>query len=127
MSTREVSKKPSNTTEYLAQLPAEQSAALEKLREQILAAVSPIEEHFGYSRPAFKYKGHPLLYIGAAKNHCALYGSVPPGFEEQLKGFTMSKGAIHFTPEKPIPLAVVKGIVKAKAAEIETRWPTTKK
>jgi uncharacterized protein YdhG (YjbR/CyaY superfamily) len=112
-----------DTDEYLAQLPKEQSAALVKLRAQILAAVPGIEEHFGYGMPAFKYRDHPLVYIGAAKKHCALYGSVPPGFEEQLKGFTMSKGAIRFTPEKPIPPAVVKGIVKAKAAEIEARWP----
>ncbi len=113
-----------NTEEYLAQLPKEQNAALAKLRKQILAAVPGITEHFGYGMLAFKYRDHPLVYIGAAKKHCALYGAVPPGFEAPLKGFSRSKGAIRFTPDKPIPAAVVKGIVKAKAAEIEVRWPT---
>lgn len=115
--------KPTNTVDYLAQLPLAQRKALEILRKQILAAAPGTEEHYGYGLPAFKYNGHPLLYIGAAKNHCALYGSVPVGFKEKLKGFIVSKGAIQFTPEKPLPAVLVKEIVKAKCAEIEVRWP----
>jgi uncharacterized protein YdhG (YjbR/CyaY superfamily) len=115
--------KPTNSEEYLEQLPADQRRALERLRNQILAAAPGIEEHFGYGLPAFKYNGHPMLYIGAAKQHCALYGSVPAGFRDALKGFKSSKGAIQFTPEKPIPAALVKEIVKAKRKEFEERWP----
>lgn len=109
--------------DYLSALPMEQRDALQKLRKQILAAVPGTEEHFGYGMPAFKYNGHPMLYIGAAKNHCALYGSVPAGVKEALKGFAMSKGAIQFTPDKPIPAAIVKEIARVKAAEIDVRWP----
>lgn len=115
--------KHTNTPDYLAQLPPAQRKALETLRKQILAAAPGAEEHFGYGLPAFKYNGHPMLYIGAAKNHCALYGSVPAGFKERLKDFTVSKGTIQFTPEKPLPAALVKEIVKAKCAEIEVSWP----
>ena len=94
------------------------------MRKQVLAAAPGSEEHFGYGLPGFKYHGHPMLYIGAAKNHCALYGSVPVGFKDALKDFKTSKGAIQFTPEKPLPAALVKDIVKAKCAEIELRWPS---
>lgn len=114
------------TEDYLKALPKDQRDALQQLRKQILAAVPGTEEHFGYGMPAFKYNGHPMLYIGAAKNHCALYGSVPAGFKQALKDFTVSKGAIQFTPEKPIPAAVVKEIARAKAAEIEVCWPVKK-
>ncbi len=117
------SNKPTTTKAYLALLPAAQRKALEILRKQILAAAPGAVEHFGYGLPAFKYNGHPLVYIGAAKNHCALYGSVSAGFKEKLKDFNVSKGTIQFTPEKPIPAALVKEIVKAKCAEIEVRWP----
>ncbi len=110
-------------TAYYAALPKAQYDALQKLRKQILAAAPDAEEHFGYGMPAFKFNAHPVLYIGAARNHCALYGSVPPGFKEALQGFTMSKGAVQFKPEKPIPPEVIKGIVRAKVAEIELRWP----
>lgn len=112
-----------NTADYLAALPKDQRAALEKLRKQILAAAPGIEEHFGYGMPGFKYNGHPMLYLGAAKNHIALYGSVPIGFKDRLRDFLVSKGTIRFTPEKPLPAALLKEIVRAKCVEIELRWP----
>jgi uncharacterized protein YdhG (YjbR/CyaY superfamily) len=120
---RDLPKKPTNTDEYLEQIPAAQRKALQALRKLILAAAPGAEEHFGYGLPGFKLNGHPMLYFGAAKNHVALYGSVPAGFKERLKDFTVSKGAIQFTPEKPLPAALVKEIVKAKVTEIEVRWP----
>ena len=113
----------SDAVSYIAALSPGQRKALEVLRKQILMAVPGVEEHFGYGMPAFKYNGHPVLYIGAAKAHCALYGSVPAGFKEALKGFKVSKGAIQFTPEKPLPADLVKAIVREKCAEIEVRWP----
>lgn len=120
---RNLTKKPTNSDEYIAQLPADQQAALERVRQQISSAAPKAEEHFGYGLPGFKYNGHPLLYFGAAKEHCALYGAVPPGFAEKLKDFEMSKGTIRFTPKKPIPAALVKAIVKARMIENDARWP----
>jgi uncharacterized protein YdhG (YjbR/CyaY superfamily) len=115
--------RPMDTDAYLDQLQAAQRKALQLLRKRILAAAPGAEEHFGYGMPAFKYNGHPMLYIGAARNHCALYGSVPAGLKEELKEFKVSKGAIQFTPDKPLPAALVKAIVKMKCAEIDVRWP----
>jgi uncharacterized protein YdhG (YjbR/CyaY superfamily) len=116
--------KPSakNTDEYLKLLPADQAAALQKLRKQILAAAPKCEEYFGYGLPGFKLHGHAMLYMGAAKKHCALYGMMPKGVDEELKDFERTKGTVKFTPEKPIPAAVVKAIVKAKVAELEAKW-----
>ncbi len=120
---RDLPTKPTNTDEYLKQLPADQRKALETLRKQVLAAAPGCVEHFGYGLPGFKHNGHPMLYLGAAKNHLALYGSVPVGYKDRLKDFTVSKGTIQFTPEKPLPVALVNDIVKMKCAEIEVRWP----
>ncbi len=114
--------KISNTDDYLTALPNDQREALLKLRKQILTAAPGAEEHFGYGLPGFKLLGHPLIYMGAAKEHCALYGKMPAGFAEALKGFKQSKGSVHFTPGKPIPAALVKAIVKAKVAEQHIRW-----
>ena len=111
-----------NTDEYLTMLPADQAAALQKLRKQILAAAPDCEEYFGYGLPGFKLHGHAMLYMGAAKKHCALYGMMPKGFEEELKDFKRSKGTIQFQPAKPIPAGVVKAIVKAKVIEMEAKW-----
>lgn len=111
---------------YLAGLPLEQRKALEQLRRQILS-VPGMEEHFGYGFPAFKYRGHPVLYIGAAKAHCGLYGSVPVGLKDHLSGFSVSKGSVRFTPEKPLPAGLVKDMVRMKMVEIDLRWPPERK
>ncbi len=107
---------------YYQALAKPQRTALQHLHKLILRTVPGIEEHFGYGMPAFKYNGHPMLYLGVGKAHCALYGEVPPGLKAQLAGFKSSKGAVQFTPEKPLPDAVVRAIVYAKVAQIEERW-----
>lgn len=115
--------KPSSIDAYLERLPDVQRRALEKVRAQIKAAAPGAEEYFGYGMLGFKWQGHPLIYIGAASNHCALYGArADDALAEQLKGFKQSKGTIQFTPDKPIPARLVAQIVKARMAANEQRW-----
>ena len=103
---------------YLAELPADQRAALAELRATIKAAAPEAVEFIAYAMPAYKYKGKPLIYFGAAKNHCAIYGTRAAELEE-LKGFEMSKGSLHFTPERPVPPESVRKLIDARIAEIE--------
>jgi len=120
--------KPTTIDEYLRALPADQRRALEKVRAQIKAAAPKAEEHIAYGLAGFKVDGRPLIYIGAAKNHCALYGArADDALADQLKGFKQSKGTIQFTPDKPIPAGVVKQIVKARLAALEDRVAAKKK
>lgn len=104
----------------LAGLPAPARAALDRLRAQIRAAAPKAEEGFGYGLPGFYLDG-PLFYYGAAKGHCALYGTVPTGFDDALSAFDRSKGTVRFMPDALIPAATVKRLVKAKAAENKAR------
>ena len=111
------------TAEYLASLPREQRETLEQLRSQILAAAPGAVEHFGYGLPGFKLNGHPLVYFGAAKNHCAIYGANDdPRLAAKLKDYKQSKGTIQLTPDKPIPPALVKALVKARVAANAKKW-----
>ena len=90
---------------------------------QILAAAPGAVEHFGYGLPGFKLNGHPLVYFGAAKHHCAIYGAnTDPEVAAKLRGYKQSKGTIQFTPDKPIPPALVKAIVKARVAANAKKW-----
>jgi uncharacterized protein YdhG (YjbR/CyaY superfamily) len=120
--------KPTTVDQYLRALPADQRRALEKVRAQIKSAAPKAEEHIGYGLAGFKVDGRPLIYFGAAKNHCALYGArADDAIADKLKGFRQSKGTIQFTPDKPIPAAVVKQIVKARLAALEERAAAKKK
>lgn len=116
--------KPTTTTdEYLAALPAEQRAALEKLHTQVRAAAPGAVEAFAYGLPAFRLNGHPLLYFGAAKHHCALYGAYDAArFAKKLANFKRSKGAIQFTPSAPLPPALVKELVRSRVETNHAKW-----
>jgi len=60
-----------------------------------------------------------LVGFAAHANHCALYawnGTIVAAFAEALKDYDTSNGAIRFTPDKPLPEAVVRHLVQAKIA-----------
>ena len=104
---------------WLSRLAAPQRAALEKLRAQIRAAAPGAEEVISYGQPTFKLHGH-LVAFGAFKNHLSFFpmnSVIIASHAAALKGFETSKGTIQFTPEKPIPAATVKAIVKARIAQ----------
>lgn len=112
--------KPRTIDQYLATASAEQRIVLEKLRRTIHAAAPGAEEYIGYGLAGFKLNGRPLVYFGAWEKHCALYAASPAvqkKFQKELKGFAISKGTIRFTQEKPLPVALVKNLIKARIAE----------
>ena len=111
--------KPATIDAYLATAPDDARAALEKLRRMIHAAAPDAVESIGYGMPAFKYKGRPLVYFAASKNHCALYGPAIVEHQGLLAGYETSKGTIRFSPNKPLPKSLVTKLVKARIADIE--------
>jgi len=114
---------PKNVDEYLAGVPEPARTILNEIRAAIRSAV-PAEatEVISYGIPAFKYKG-PLVWFAAFSNHCSLFptASVIEAFKDELKGFAKSKGTIHFPTDKPLPAALVKKLVKARIAQIESK------
>ena len=112
--------KPASIDAYLKKLPPEQRAALQKLRRQIRAAAPKAEECFSYGLPAFRL-GRPLVAYAAAKQHCSFYpmsGSLIEAHAAALKGYSTSKGTIRFTPDHPLPAALVRKLVKARIDEV---------
>jgi uncharacterized protein YdhG (YjbR/CyaY superfamily) len=89
------------------------------MRAAIRAAV-PAEavETISYRMPAFKHK-RVLVWFAAFANHCSLFptASVIEAFRNELEGFTTSKGTVQFPTDKPLPIALIKRIVKARVAE----------
>jgi uncharacterized protein YdhG (YjbR/CyaY superfamily) len=113
-------RKPQTIDEYLATATPNQRRTLAKLRKTIHAVAPKVEECIRYGIPAFRLNGRSLVFFGAWANHCSFY----PGssrtlrkFQSDLKGFQTTKGTIRFSPDNPLPLALVKKLVKARLAE----------
>jgi uncharacterized protein YdhG (YjbR/CyaY superfamily) len=112
---------PKSVEDYIAGVPEPARSTLNKVRPAIRSVVPPeATEAISYGIPAFKYKG-PLVWFAAFSNHCSLFptASVIEAFKNELKGFSTSKGTIHFPTDKPLPAALVKKLVKARIAHKE--------
>jgi uncharacterized protein YdhG (YjbR/CyaY superfamily) len=105
--------------EYLAALSDDKRAALGRLRKTIRSAAPKAEECISYSLPAFRLNGL-LVGFGATANHCAFYpmsSSTVAAHKKELKDYDTSKGTIRFQPDRPLPAALVRKLVKARIAE----------
>src|ERR1041385_3988605 len=102
-------KKPATINEYLAAVPPEKRAALQRLRKTIRATAPRAEECISYGIPAFRLDGRVLVYFAAAKNHCSFFpGGIIEGFEDELEGYETSKGTVRFPPDHPLPVALIR-------------------
>ena len=110
-------KPPKTIDDYLSTVSDEHRVALEKLRKQIRVAAPNAEERISYGVPAFFQDGG-LVWFAAAKNHCSFF----PGsraietHHAELKNYSLSKGTIRFQPDKPLPAALIRKIVKERIA-----------
>ena len=109
--------------EYLADVAADQRAALEQLRAQIRAAAPDATETMAYGVPGFRLDGRYLLGYGVAKASCSLYSGKAPiaAYIAELAGYRLGKGTINFPPDAPLPADLVTRIVTFRVAEHRAR------
>ena len=109
---------PKDVEEYVASVPEPVRSIFNRLRAAIRFAV-PAEatEVISYRIPAFKHK-RVLVWFAAFSNHCSLFptAAVIEAFKDELKGFSTSKGTIHFPTDRPLPTGLIKKLVKARVA-----------
>lgn len=119
--------------EYIRSCPEDMQPTLQAIRRTIREAVPEAEEVISYQIPAYKHHGF-LVYFWAARNHYSL--SCPPPsdafevFAEQLAPYKLTKSAINFPKDKPIPLDLIADIARFRArenAEKEARKPASRR
>ena len=113
--------KPTSTKEYFEALPADRRKVLGQMRNAIKAAAPRAEESFGYGVPAFTLHGQPLFWYASWKQHYSLYPLTLPvrrAHAEELKGYVAHKGTIQFPADEPLPVGLVKKLVRSRAAEL---------
>ncbi len=108
--------KTKNIDDYISLQSEDSIEGLQKLRQIIRSVAPDAIETISYHMPAFKYHGM-LVGFAAWKNHYGFYpwnSKTVVDFTEELKGYETSKGAIQFPKNKPLPVALIKKIVKAR-------------
>jgi uncharacterized protein YdhG (YjbR/CyaY superfamily) len=114
---------PKSVDEYLAGVPEPARSTLIKMRAAIRSALpSDATETISYKIPAFKRK-NILIWFAAFSDHCSLFptAAIIEEFKDELKGFSTSKGTIHFPTDKPLPTALIKKIVKARLKQDQSK------
>ncbi len=105
---------------YIASFPTEIQRMLQSIRQSIQQACPKATETISYAIPTFKLNGKFLVYFAAFKTHIGFYAT-PTGhaeFEEDLSAYKQGKGSVQFPLDKPMPLNLIKRIVKFREKEI---------
>jgi uncharacterized protein YdhG (YjbR/CyaY superfamily) len=107
---------------YIATLPPDQREALTALRARIRALLPDHTEVMSYAMPGFRQpgpKGKMVVGYAAFARHLGLYphsGTVIPQID--CAPFMTSKSGVLFTPDRPLPDALLRQIIETRTAEL---------
>ena len=110
--------KYSTIDKYISTFPKDVQKKLESIRQTIKKSAPGAEETISYQIPAFKLNG-TLIYFAGFKNHVSIYPA-PRGnaeFKKELSEYKGGKGTVQFPLDKPIPLSLIRRIVKYRIKE----------
>ena len=120
--------KPQHIEEYIRAAPAEVQDRLYQLHECIRAAAPGAIESLKWSMPAYSYQ-KILVTFAVFKNHIGFYPmpSAITAFTKELSKYKTAKGSIQFPLDMPLPLPLIKKIVKFRVLESKEgsiKWRT---
>ena len=110
---------------YIAAAPKAVQPMLRELRAAIRSAAPKAEEKISYRMPFYAYHGR-LIYFAAHKTHVGMYpviGREKDLYAKELKPYLAAKATLQFPIGQPIPIALVKKVVRARAKDNEARAP----
>ena len=107
--------------EYIRTFPKDVQTILKKMRQTVKRAAPEAEETISYQIPTFKLKGSSIVHFAAFRKHIGLYPPAPKEFKKEVSSYEGPKGNLKFPIDRPIPLDLVKRIVKHRAKEILER------
>jgi uncharacterized protein YdhG (YjbR/CyaY superfamily) len=107
--------KPKDVDAYISAAPKEVRDKLRKLRATIRKTAPDAEERISYGMPYYGYKGR-LAYFAAFKKHIGLYVPTPviEEHKRRLKDYGTARATVRFPIDKPLPVALVKMLIKAR-------------
>ena len=107
--------------EYLSTVDEPKRGTLQELRRTILEIVPEAEQVISYRVPAFRVQGKTVAGFAAFKDHLSYLpfsGSVLDQLGDELRGYTMTKSALHFPVDRPLPPSLVKNLIAVRLDEL---------
>jgi uncharacterized protein YdhG (YjbR/CyaY superfamily) len=120
-------KKFTTIQEYHESVPPGVKKVLDNLRKIIREVAPKAEETISYNIPTFKLNEN-LVHYAAFKEHIGFYPTQSPLkiFSHELSAYKTSKGAVQFPIDKPLPITLIKKIVKHRIKEISAKEKSVK-
>jgi uncharacterized protein YdhG (YjbR/CyaY superfamily) len=109
---------------YLRGVEDPKRSTLQALRRTILDVIPDAEQGISYGMPAFRMQGKTVAGFAAFKYHLSYLphsGTVLGQLADELAGYTMTKGSLHFPVDRPLPKAVVKRLIAVRLSEADRR------
>jgi uncharacterized protein YdhG (YjbR/CyaY superfamily) len=106
--------------EYLLGVEEPKRSTLQTVRSTILEILPQAEQLISYGMPAFRVEGKTVAGFAAFRNHLSYLpfsGTVLSQLANELEGYTMTKSALHFDVDKPLPKALVEKLIDVRRAE----------
>lgn len=104
---------------YIKGFPVEVQEKLTAIRNIILELAPQATERICMRMPTYDLKGKWLVHFAGYNKHIGFYPQ-PEGitaFKEKLSGYKTSKGAVQFPLGKPLPLDLIREIIKFRVDE----------
>lgn len=112
--------------DYLQDVDEPKRSTLQVLRRTILDVIPDAEQGISYGMPAFRTQGKTVAGFAAFKDHLSYLphsGTVLGQLADELDGYTMTKGSLHFPVDRPLPKAIVARLIAVRLSDADRRVP----
>lgn len=120
--------KAASVDAYISSFPPSTQTPLRQIRKTIRTTAPDAEEIISYGIAGYRQNGI-LIYFAGFANHVGVYPAprTDPAFKKELEQYKGGKGTVQFPLDKPIPLDLIKRMVKYRLQQNEEKLLTAKK
>ena len=109
--------------QYLSGVSEPQRTTLTRLRSDLLRLLPHAQEAIKYGMPTLTLQGKAVAGYASFADHCGYYpmsGDVLAAAGDAVSGYVVSKGGLQFPVDRPLPMGLLRTLVKLRLAELAT-------
>lgn len=123
-----MSKQAAAVDRYIKGFQKNVQVILKKVRQTIKAVIPQAQEMMKYGIPTFQIDNKNVVHFGAWQTHVGFYPT-PDGisaFKKEFSKYKSAKGSVQFPLDKPMPLALIKRVVRFRLDQITKKTAAKK-